>query len=149
MGKSSFIGLSLALLLGVTGCSTFQREWRAAGKAQPAANDIQGRWEGTWSSRTNGHHGRLRCLISKETDSQYLARFHANYHKILSFSYAVALTVRAADGAYQFQGDADLGRMAGGGYHYEGRATPTNFFSTYQAKGDGGVFEMKRPQGGK
>ena len=146
MGRIQLIGLALVLLLGNTGCSTFQRDWRAAAKAQPAANDIQGRWEGTWSSRTNGHQGRLRCLISKETDSQYLARFHANYRKILSFSYSAALTVRAADGVYHFQGDADLGRMAGGLYHYEGQASATNFYSTYQAKGDGGVFQMKRPE---
>jgi hypothetical protein len=146
MGRIQQIGLALLFLLGNSGCSTFQRDWRAAGKTQPAANDIEGRWEGTWSSRTNGHHGRLRCLISKETDIQYLARFHANYRKILSFSYSAALTVHRVDGVYHFHGDADLGRMAGGLYHYEGQASATNFFSTYQAKGDGGVFQMTRPE---
>ena len=83
--------------------------------------------------------------MTKKADGEYLAFFHANYKKVLSFSYSVSLTGHAAGGGVQFQGGADLGRMAGGFYRYEGHASPTNFFSTYQAPADGGVFEMKRP----
>ena len=108
-------------------------------------NDIEGRWEGRWLSHTNGHHGRLRCLLSKTPEGQYSARVHANYVKILTFGYTVPLKVRESPGLYYFSGDADLGQLAGGSYHYDGQATATNFFSTYRAKADGGIFEMKRP----
>ncbi len=137
------VGLLLLLTLAASGCSSFHHDWKAA--AASPLPDIQGRWEGAWSSETNGHHGRLRCLLTKTAEGQYLARFHANYKTILSFGYAVPLAVQEANGVYQFQGDSDLGRLAGGFYHYEGQATPTNFFSTYRAKADGGTFQMKRP----
>jgi len=47
---------------------------------------------------------------------------------------------------WQFQGDENLGWLAGGVYHYEGRVSPTNFHSTYRSKYDHGTFEMGRPQ---
>src|SRR5438132_12727964 len=140
-----YLILSMTLVLLTAGCSAFRREWRAAAATPAPAKDIQGRWEGTWSSQTNGHHGRLRCVMSKKADDQYLAFFHANYKRVLSFSYTVPLTAHEADGVFQFQGGADLGKLAGGFYRYAGHATSTNFFSTYQASADGGVFEMKRP----
>jgi len=138
--------LTLGLMLGAAGCSTFNREWKAAGAARASAPGIGGRWEGTWSSQTNGHHGRLRCLLIERTNEPSLAQFHANYKKILSFSYTVPLTVSEANGVYRFQGAADLGRLAGGTYHYEGEATPTNFVSIYRAEADGGIFQMQRPK---
>ena len=143
--KRAALWFSILIMLNATGCSTFKRDWKAAARVPSPSQDIQGRWEGTWLSHTNGHHGRLRCLVSNGPEGQYLARFHANYVKILSFGYTVPLTVRETRGAYQFQGDANLGRLAGGEYHYEGQATSTNFFSTYRARADAGVFEMKRP----
>ena len=142
-GAGKLLAFLLLLQLGSTGCSSFNHAWRKAGSAP--SQGIEGRWDGTWSSSTNGHRGRLRGLLTRNRDGGYLARFHANYLKIFRFTYTVPLTVREADGSYQFDGSANLGRLAGGRYQYEGRATPTNFFSTYQAKADGGIFEMKRP----
>ena len=133
------------LLLGGAGCSTFNRDWKTSEQTVAQTNDIQGRWEGTWLSQTKGHHGSLRCLLTRETDYQYEARFHATYWKVFRFGYAVQLIATPADGAYQFRGDADLGWLAGGTYHYEGTVTPTNFFSTYRAAGDHGIFQMHRP----
>ena len=140
-----WISLWALLFLAGTGCSTFNRDWKSAKAAPGLANDIQGRWQGSWVSHTNSHHGRLRCLLSQENDGHYSARFHANYLRILSFTYSVPLAVQQTNGAYDFRGEADLGRLAGGLYSYEGQATPTNFFSTYHSKGDGGIFQMNRP----
>ena len=134
------------LLLGVTGCSSFNREWKAAGATPPPGDDIAGRWEGSWQSDVKGHNGRLRCLLTKVSDQQYRAWYHAKYRKILSFSYAVPLHVWPADDAYRFEGQADLGWYAGGLYQYEGRATATNFYSTYRSKHDHGTFQMSRPE---
>ena len=141
----SLAALALFLILGATGCSTFNRDWKAAAVSPDSANGIEGRWLGTWLSEVNGHTGQLRCLISKQTAGRYQARFHAKYRKILSFGYTVELSATETGGTNIFQGYADLGWYAGGEYHYEGRATPARFSSTYSSKADHGTFEMTRP----
>ncbi len=62
------------------------------------------------------------------------------------FSYAVPLQFEQRDGVWQFTGEENLGKMAGGVYRYEGHVSPTNFFSTYQSKYDHGTFQMRRPE---
>lgn len=138
-------GLGLAIALALCGCSSFNRDWRAAGKAPASPDTISGRWEGRWLSAVNAHTGKLRCLITHQTNDLYAARFRAHYMTILRFSYTVPLTVTASNGVWYFRGEEDLGAMAGGMYRYEGRATQTNFHSTYDSKYDRGIFEMQRP----
>lgn len=133
----------LAMLL--CGCSSFGRAWKTAGQAPPSPDSIEGRWEGCWLSDANGHTGKLRCLLSQEADGRYTAWFRATYLKILRFSYRVPLQVESHDGVWDFQGSEDLGKLAGGVYHYAGNATSTNFSSTYDSTYDRGTFEMKRP----
>jgi hypothetical protein len=139
-----------ALLLGfglaLGGCSSFNKEWKAA--ASPAPSDsLEGRWEGQWRSEENRHHDSLRCLIRRGTNETYTARFHAKYWAVfhVSFSYTVPLTVQRQGDGFQFEGSANLGSLAGGLYTYKGHATTTNFVSTYSCKYDHGVFEMTRP----
>src|ERR1051326_2514748 len=43
--------LVLGLLLG--GCSTFNRDWKAAAAATTPGDDVQGRWLGRWLSDVN------------------------------------------------------------------------------------------------
>ena len=138
--------LAFSLLwLVAAGCSTFNHDWMQAAAQPMPADNIGGRWEGSWQSEVNGHAGRLRCLVTKHARGQYEARFHANYFKILTFGYTVTLQAQETAGTIQLKGEADLGRFAGGKYTYEGQATPTNFVSTYRADGDHGTFHMKRP----
>lgn len=137
--------LGLILCLAGFGCSSFHKNWRAAGKVQTPTDDISGRWTGTWKSDSNGHNDKLRCVISKIDEQHYSAQFHAKYKKILSFGYTVPLTATSNSGRRDFKGEANLGKLAGGVYTYEGFATPTNFFSRYDSKYDHGVFEMSRP----
>lgn len=141
--KQAIRGVALAAVLVVSGCSTFNRDWQAAG-GKPA-NGMDGRWVGSWISAHNGHNGQLRALIQKLDNGQHEARFHAKYLGILSFSSQVTLDVKATDGGMQFSGAADLGRPYGI-YRYEGKASPTNFFSTYKATSDHGTFQMSRPK---
>ena len=136
-------GLLLALLL--SGCSSFDRQWKQA-SAQPAPGaDILGRWQGTWKSDASGHNDPLRCLITRTDQGEYQARFHAKYHTVLTFGYTVKLQVTQSGENFQFRGDANLHWWAGGMYDYEGKATATNFFSTYRCKYDHGTFQMTRP----
>lgn len=141
-----FLAGLFCLLVLTTGCTTFHRDWRKAAADPLPTDDLYGQWEGKWMSEVNGHNGRLRCLVTKEGQEKYQARFHAKYRRILSFGYTVPLTVSEGGGVFKFEGDADLGRLAGGKYHYEGRASPTNYFSTYRSKYDHGTFQMTRPR---
>jgi len=144
MKSKQVIAMSLGLLL-LAGCSSFQRDWKRAAKLDASTTGITGRWEGQWLSAVNGHHGKLRCLLSQEPDGHYAARFRATYLHILSFSYTVALEVNSNDVAWVISGEEDLGAAAGGLYQYQGTVTETNFHATYQNKYDHGVFEMLRP----
>lgn len=134
------------LLAALSGCSSFGREWRAAARQPAPATDLGGRWEGTWISEVTGHRGRLRAILTPEAPHVWRARFHARYAGLLSFGYTVSLHTIAANGEVQFEGKADLGKLAGGVYTYAGRANATNFFSTYRSRDDHGRFELCRPR---
>ena len=139
------LALVIALTLFLCGCSSFNRAWKQAGSTPAPPDSIEGRWDGRWLSAANGHTGNLRCLITKKADGPYEARFRASYMKVLRFSYKVPLTVTRTNESWQFRGEADLGKMAGGVYHYEGSTTATQFHSTYRSKYDHGDFELARP----
>jgi hypothetical protein len=130
----------VALLLLSTGCRGFNREWK---KTTGAEDRLAGRWEGGWLSDKNGHHGKLRCIVTK-TNEEYSARFHATYQIILHFTYAVPLRAEPDGGSVKFAGEADLG-LAGGLYRYDGRADGSNFTATYTSQSDHGTFRMSRP----
>ena len=138
--------LLVVFALTTAGCSTFNRDWRRAAAVAPPAGDITGPWKGSWVSQVNGHHGALRSLVARIDDTNYRSRYRATYWRWFRFRYAVDVrVVRDSDGVFKFEGEADLGWLAGGLYRYTGHATPTNFVSTYQSRHDHGVFEMTRP----
>ena len=149
LGAVRALLLSVVFASGVAGCSSFNRDWKAAAGPAPVPPDgIEGRWEGRWRSEETRHNDILRCLVSRGTNGVYMARFHAKYWAVfhVSFSYTVPLTVKQQGDEFEFEGSANLGALAGGLYTYKGQATATNFVSTYSCKYDHGVFEMKRPQ---
>src|SRR5213083_108459 len=80
-----------AVLLMTVGCSTFHREWRSATADSGPVDDISGRWQGSWMSNVNRHHGRLRAVLAKEEPARYQARFHASFWKVFSYTYTVPL----------------------------------------------------------
>jgi hypothetical protein len=135
----------LIMALFLTGCSSFNREYKAA-LAQPIpTNDISGPWEGRWVSDKNGHTGKLRAVLRQSSAEEYDAYFHATFWKFFRSSYRVPLKYKEENGRTTISGEQDLGWLSGGVYTYEGEATPTRFFSTYKMKYDHGTFEMKRP----
>ena len=139
--------LAILLLCLTAACSTFERDWRAA--VETNATGIEGRWIGRWNSDANGHNDVLRCLVTKKTDSVYETRFHARYSRWiipLSFAYALDMNVTAAGGAYKFLGQADLGSLAGGIYHYTGEGNTAGLYFNFKADNDHGTFRLKRPE---
>lgn len=139
------LGALAIFALLVSGCSSFNRAWKSAGREPAPSNSIAGRWEGRWRSDVNAHTGKLRCLISHQTNDLYAARFRATYRKVLNFSYTVPLRVEQGELVWNFHGTEDLGALAGGVYRYTGTASTTNFHATYDSKYDRGIFEMTRP----
>jgi hypothetical protein len=136
----------VSLLAFITGCSSFNRQWKSA-LAQPHSDpDISGAWEGRWLSDRNGHTGKLRGILSRGEADQYKARFHATFWKIFHATYEVPLKYEEKNGEVLLSGEADLGKLSGGVYQYEAKATGAQFFSTYKSKYDHGTFEMKRPE---
>ena len=145
----------LTLLLGVTGCSSFNREWRDAAKQTAPTTGISGRWEGRWHSDANGHHDKLRAIITAAETNRFDVKFDAAFKHWLTLfitihaGYTVQMEASISTNGVAFHGSENLGFLAGGLYTYEGRSDATNFFSTYKSKYDWGAFEMKRPGAGK
>ena len=139
--------LLAAALLMFAGCSSFHREWKEAAKTPVPAGSMAGRWDGSWQSGKNGHHGRLRCVMTQVDTNRYHAHFHATFWKIFRGAYEVELIARGSSeaGVAEFSGQSDLGWLYGGVYRYEGKASATNFFSSYRCKIDHGTFQMSRP----
>jgi hypothetical protein len=114
----------------------FQRRWN-----DPATPEE--RWQGEWVSDANGHRGALKCLLTKLRPGEYKATFYAVYARFLSVAYTVPLQGRQTAGKLKLEGQADLGQLAGGIYHYEGEADETAFNCTYRCAYDHGMFHLK------
>jgi hypothetical protein len=84
--------------------------------------------------------------VSKQSPQEYRFLYRATWKKILHGTYAVIEDVQREGDVFTMRGQADLGKLYGGRYEYEGTATPTNFFSTYRSKIDHGTFRMTRPE---
>src|SRR5262245_12468404 len=135
MRKLTLVSL-LALFL--IGCSSFNREWKSAVGHPPSNSDISGAWEGRWLSDKNGHTGKLRGVFRKADAEHYNAHFHATFWKIFHATYEVPLRYEEKSGAVLLTGEADLGKLSGGIYKYEAKATSTEFSSNYTSKYDHG-----------
>ena len=144
--------LCLALLgwaLVLAGCSSFNRDFKAASPpaatAARKADPFSGPWDGQWKSVDHkAAGGRLRCLFTRVDAAHYKARFRANWLFFASGYELTFQTKRRGDLLF-FEGQHDLGLLFGGVYRYQGRATPEHFSATYTSKYDDGSFEMKRP----
>jgi hypothetical protein len=133
------------MLLLVSGCSSFNGDWKKAAIVPATPGSIEGAWTGSWLSDHNAHTGGLRAIITRREGDIYHARFHATYMKVLSFGQAVHLKVKQDGTNFTFSGSEDLGKTHGGSYSYEGNSSPEAFFSKYDCPIDHGTFQMKRP----
>jgi hypothetical protein len=134
----------VALLLVLGGCSHFDKDFEIE-KATARPGGITGAWTGTWQSEANGHHGGLRAIIAVTAPNVYSIHYHATYGDVFTFEYTMNMNTKTENGQTTFQGEADLGWLAGGVYKFDGHATPTEFFSSYSAEKDHGTYTMKRP----
>ncbi|MHC4996380.1 MAG: hypothetical protein ACYTGQ_15145, partial [Planctomycetota bacterium] len=70
----------------------FDRDFKAAAEMAPG-DAMLGAWTGTWQSNYNGHHGKLRAIITPSAGeaASYEARYHAVYGGFLTFEYTTTL----------------------------------------------------------
>lgn len=137
--------LAACLLMTAGGCGNYNALWRQATTRPVEQGDpLVGAWEGAWTSDVREDGGRLRCLIARRTDGRYDARFRATYWGLLTASYTIALTTEKLADIWRFNGQEDLGFMAGGIYGYEGYTDGVKFVCAYSSTYDEGMFRMKR-----
>jgi hypothetical protein len=141
----------LVLLTGLTlsGCASFERDWRAAATSAPGRDPFAGRWEGRWTSakhRTASGFagGRLRCLLTPLDERRYEGRFKADW-LIFASGYTTRFDVERRGGTLRLAGEHRMSPIFGGTYRYQGRVTPTRFTATYDSSYDHGTLEMTRP----
>lgn len=144
MMKHLLTTLLLSLLL--TSCSTgFRREWRQAVAAGPQAG-AAGAWEGEWRSHVNGHHGRLRAVVSapKNAEGDHDFHYHATWAGILRGGFRAGHRITPIADGLALEGDHRMPDWAGGLYRYEGRIRGDQFEACYSSAKDRGIFSMKR-----
>jgi hypothetical protein len=131
------------LLLPLTGCSTFDHDFDAARAAGHAPDGVEGAWAGNWESH-NGHGGgSLRAIFTRTAPDTIHARFRSGFWKLFAAEDSVDFKATGTNPVHA-TGDADLGFLKGGVYHYDATITPTTFDATYTMKFDNGVFSMTR-----
>ena len=136
--------LFLAIACLLSSCAGgFDRRWRGAEDVR-GRTGIEGRWDGTWRSHVNGHHGRLRCIVSPtEQPGVYQFHYGGTFARILGFQYTVDYAVQRRRGTWTMKGESDLGWM-GGAYSHEATVKDGEFKATYRSARDHGVFAMRR-----
>lgn len=156
--SSVFIRLScvFALTSVLASCSIgYNRDWNraAATDATMRPRNLEGAWTGTWKSNADGHHGKLRAIVTRiPTEAgqpeKYSFRYHATWANIISgvitAEHQATYAEKKKGNVLELSGEKNLGRL-GGVYSFTGTASPTEFKANYKSKLDRGVFEMKRP----
>ena len=141
--RSAMAATALAVLI-VTGCAgDFEKRWSAALKTEPA-EPILGCWDGTWHSKSTGHDGRLRMIVTKN-DQNYHARFLAVYGGIFTFGTTIPLEPQRDGEITTFRSEHDLG-WPWGNFTWEGRFAGDKFDADYDSTADKGTFKLKRPK---
>ncbi|MEX2577853.1 MAG: hypothetical protein WD342_02250 [Verrucomicrobiales bacterium] len=144
------LSILLSTLVSVLTCScTFNRDWNEA-----VANYREGKyktpggpWTGTWTTRTNGHTGDLRAIVTPvpEEENQYDFRYHATWSRIFSGAFKVRYVAEPRNGGFVVNGEESLGLF--GKFNHRAKIDDDSFEATYSNdKGELGQFSMTRPE---
>ena len=136
----------MACLL-MTGCVGFESQWKQSITEYHAGkiSHPEGPWTGTWTTKTNGHTGALRAIVTKAPNVEYDFRYHATWAKILQGGYKVRFPATRSGSTYTVDGSKDLGIF--GDFGHRATITPDSYEASYSNdKGDLGSFYMTRPE---
>ncbi len=141
--------LPLLALCGLllTSCGSFERHWQQS-VADYKAGRIQspeGPWTGAWDTKTNGHTGDLRAIVTETSSGDYNFHYHATWKKILSGAYSVSFPGSRTGSTLKVDGEKKLGIF--GTFRHRATIRGNTFEATYSNdKGDLGTFQLKRPE---
>jgi len=135
--------VAVALLLGMAGCSTFERDYQNVVQSKASALSIEA-YEGRWQSEAGRGGDKLWALVSRTAADTYHARFRAKYDWLFTVEEEVDLHVTPGSAPPHATGEADLGWLKGGVYKYDATLTPGRLDATYESKYDHGTFTLER-----
>src|SRR5689334_22675998 len=111
MSRPALLFLSALFL---SSCTGIPAGWSNA-KRTSGTDPVSGAWIGTWRSEKSGHHGGLRCVITRIGPVNCHFRYSASWAKILCAGFSLNSTVRLdGKGGYTVTGSKDLGKVFGG-----------------------------------
>ena len=148
MSARFLLPLATLVVLTFTSCATYEQKWNQA-VADYEAGRVSapaGPWISTWETKTNGHTGDLRAIVSpsKKNPGEYDFHYHATWARIFSGAYKVSFPVKKQGGRYIANGEKSLGLF--GTFGHKATITCDSFRATYSSKkGDLGDFDMTRP----
>ena len=141
------LAVSSCLLLSSCASSRFEKAWTASLSETVSDSSPTGPWTGKWTTKTNGHAGGLRCLVTKvdKHPEQLQFWYHATWGKGFSAPFKVKYKfVRTTNNHFKIKGSRDLGIF--GSFKHEADITPSSFTADYSnKKGSLGSFELVRP----
>jgi hypothetical protein len=137
--------LSLATVLTLASCSSYQRDFRKAALTKPLPGPT-GPWKGHWQSEVNGHYGPLWCLVSRGSEPDlWKFRYRAGWGFLQFGDYTHDVTARPRkDGSLPVSGKMTLPNNFGT-YSVHGLVTDDRFHLHYQGSGDKGSMTLTRP----
>jgi hypothetical protein len=152
------IALSALIMLGsmmLGGChANFHKRWHDIETKRPTSapgDPMVGVWDGYWIDTGNFHAGRLRAIVSKESDQKYKVDFLANFPLLfIPCSAEYSITVETdkppqARSGVSFHGENDLGWLFGL-FTYNGTVENGQWVNTFESKSGDGEFRLHRPQ---
>jgi hypothetical protein len=143
--------ISVTALTGCAGDTYHQKFGVARAIPVPDQDPIVGAWEGTWTD-ASGHTGKLKAIVTPLEGDTYQADFYATFFNDWFEHLSTAeFKGKRIGNKLVFSGQKDLGKLAGGVYHFEGYITPAYFNVDYRtgccASEGGGTYELRRPEG--
>ena len=135
--------VAISMVVGSGYASQANSEEQPVAEVQTAP-DLSGTWSGTWASHHSSHNGKLRAQVTRVDAYHYRAEFRATFFKVMCYKYTVVLNATPQGDHWILQGQKDLGRLAGGMYHYSAYANACHFSANYKSCKDHGVFDMTR-----
>jgi|GEM_PF-2836801 len=142
-----WLGLHL-LMVCFTGCA-FERQWQSARQFNSLEYELAGCWEGTWQSDVSRRQGSIRAIITRQGQNCYHAHFRTSCVSVIPVEFEMPLYVSDEGTVYSFEGEQDLGRLAGGVFICSGQASGCDLSADYLSdRGDSGKLALTRVCGG-
>ena len=144
---ASFFLIVFCIFLCNCASPRFEKQWNQSVKTSKTQSTVTGPWTGKWTTKTNGHEGPLRCIVSEIENEPDKLQFwyHAGWAGVFSAPFRVKYDVKkTSSNHFEINGTENLGLF--GKFNHEAKMSPSSFNAKYSnKKGDVGSFSLNRP----